>query len=81
MSLRDRDGAGLSGPDNRVPSMARRILTAGFFHETHTFVAETTRWADFDVVRGAEVPRKRGDGSPTGWLLEEAERQGLLVTP
>jgi len=61
--------------------MARRILTAGFFHETHTFVAETTRWADFDVVCGAEVLRKRGDGSPTDGFLEEAERQGFVVIP
>lgn len=61
--------------------MAKRILTAGFFHETHTFVAETTRWADFDVVYGDAVMRKRGDGSPTDGFLEEAERQGFAVIP
>ncbi len=61
--------------------MTKRILTAGFFHETHTFVAETTRWSDFDVVRGDEVRGKRGDGSPTDGFLEEAERQGFAVFP
>ncbi len=58
-----------------------RILTAGFFHETHTFVDEVTRWSDFDVAYGEEVRRKRGDGSPTDGFLQEAERQGFEVIP
>lgn len=59
----------------------RRILTAGFFHETHTFVDDVTGWADFDVARDGAVLRKRGDGSPTDGFLEEAERQGFEVVP
>ena len=61
--------------------MKPRILTAGFFHETHTFVDEVTRWEDFDVAVGAAVLRKRGDGSPTDGFLEQAEREGLAVIP
>ncbi len=59
--------------------MKRRILTAGFFHETHTFVDEVTRWTDFDVAVGDDVLRKRGDGSPTDGFLEEAARQDFEV--
>lgn len=61
--------------------MKPRILFAGLFHETHTFVAERTRWEDFDVVRGEAVFGKRGDASPTDGFLEEAERQGFEVLP
>ncbi len=61
--------------------MKPRILTAGFFHETHTFVDELTRWEDFSVARGADVFQKRGDASPTDGFLEEAARQGLEVIP
>ncbi len=62
-------------------SRRRRILTAGFFHETHTFVDDVTGWADFDIARDEGVLRKRGDGSPTDGFLEEAERQGFDVVP
>ena len=61
--------------------MKPRILSAGFFHETHTFVDDVTRWEDFDVVTDAAVLSKRGDGSPTDGFLEEAERQGFEVIP
>ena len=61
--------------------MKPRILSAGFFHETHTFVDDVTRWENFDVVRDAAVLGKRGDGSPTDGFLEEAERQGFEVIP
>ena len=59
--------------------MKPRILYAGFFHETHTFVDEVTPWADFDVALGNAVLAKRGDGSPTDGFLEEAARQGFEV--
>lgn len=61
--------------------MAYRILTAGFFHETHTFVDQVTCWDDFDVVVDEAVGRKRGDGSPTDGFLEEAAEQGFKVIP
>ena len=61
--------------------MKPRILTAGFFHETHTFVDELTQWKDFSVARGADVFKKHGDASPTDGFLEEAARQGFEVIP
>jgi microcystin degradation protein MlrC len=61
--------------------MKPRILYAGFFHETHTFVDDVTRWADFDVALGDAVLAKHGDGSPTDGFLDEAARQGFAVIP
>lgn len=58
-----------------------RILLAGLFHETHTFLPERTRWEDFEVVMDAAVLGKRGDASPTDGFLEEAERLELEVVP
>lgn len=61
--------------------MKPRILYAGFFHETHTFVEDVTQWADFDVAFGDAVMAKRGDGSPTDGFLEEAARLEFEVIP
>jgi microcystin degradation protein MlrC len=61
--------------------MKPRILFAGLFHETHTFVDEVTRWHDFEVVRGEAILKKLGDASPTDGFLEEAQRLGFEVIP
>ena len=61
--------------------MKPRILLAGFFHETHTFVDDVTTWEDFDVALGEAVLGKRGDGSPTDGFLAEAARQQFEVVP
>ena len=44
--------------------MKPRILFAGLFHETHTFVDGTTGWNNFLVSRGDEILAKKGDASP-----------------
>jgi microcystin degradation protein MlrC len=59
----------------------RRILFAGLFHETHTFVDEITRLDDFTIYRGEDILRRRGDGSTTDGFLEVAETQGWEVVP
>lgn len=59
----------------------RRILFAGLFHETHTFVEEVTRLDDFTVHRGEEILRRRHDGSTTDGFLEVAETYGWEVVP
>ncbi len=61
--------------------MKPRILFGGLFHETHTFLDQTTRWEDFEVTRGADILAKKGDESPTAGFLEEAERHGWEVVP
>lgn len=59
----------------------RRILLAGFFHETHTFVTDRTPLADFDVRRGDDLLARTGDGSTVDGFLEVAEAHGWSVVP
>ena len=61
--------------------MKPRILLAGLYHETHTFLAETTPWGDFEVALGAEVLAKEGDQSPTDGFLGVAREAGWEVIP
>lgn len=61
--------------------MNARILFGGIFHETHTFLEETTTWADFDVTCGEDILNKSGDGSPTDGFLDAAKRLSLSVVP
>jgi len=57
--------------------MKPRILFAGLFHETHTFVDGTTGWNNFLVSRGDEILAKKGDASPTDGFLTTADELGI----
>lgn len=59
----------------------KRILLAGLFHETNTFAPGEMGLDQFDVKRGASILQGKGDGSPIGAFLEEAERFGWEVVP
>jgi microcystin degradation protein MlrC len=59
----------------------KRILFAGLFHETHSFLGVPTRWEDFAVSRGEEILAKRGDESPIDGFLEVAEACDWQVIP
>lgn len=59
----------------------RRILLAGLFHETHTFVDEVTGLAEYTINRGPQILARRGDGSTLDGFLEVAEREGWHVVP
>jgi len=59
----------------------RRVLFAGLFHETHTFVEGTTGLQDCAILRGDEMLRCRGDSSPLGGALESAQEFGWEVLP
>jgi len=61
--------------------MSARILFGSFFHETHTFLEETTTWADFTVTRDEDIMAKIGDASPTDGFLTTALELGLTVVP
>ncbi|MHB2165576.1 M81 family metallopeptidase [Alsobacter sp. R-9] len=61
--------------------MARRILLAGLFHETHTFLEEITGAADMRTRSGQELLTRRGDASTVDGFLEVAERHGWTVIP
>ncbi len=58
-----------------------RILLAGLFHETHTFVDDRTGVAAFAVLRGAELLHVKGDGSPLGAVVARAVQLGWEVVP
>lgn len=58
-----------------------RVLIAGLFHETHTFLDEVTPLAQFQVTRGRDILASEGDGSPLGGALEAAARFGWDVVP
>ena len=64
-----------------MPAMRRRVLIAGLFHETHTFLTERTPWSLFSVRRGLEFFTARGDGSPLAGVLEIADEYGWEVIP
>ena len=59
----------------------RRILFAGFFHETHTFVTDMTPLADFKFCRGADQLARAGDGSTIDGFLEVAARENWDLVP
>ncbi|MFO7590031.1 MAG: M81 family metallopeptidase, partial [Acidimicrobiia bacterium] len=61
--------------------MSARVLLAGLFHETHTFLEGTTPLDAFEIREGAELLTARGDGSPIDGFLEVAERHRWQVVP
>jgi microcystin degradation protein MlrC len=61
--------------------MPKRVLLAGLFHETHTFLDGTTGLADFSVRRQNELFEASGDGSPLCGVLEVAASCRWDVVP
>lgn len=58
-----------------------RVLFAGLFHETHTFVESTTPLESFAVAKGPAMLRSLGDSSPLGGALEAATACGWEIIP
>jgi microcystin degradation protein MlrC len=61
--------------------MNKRVLLAGLFHETHTFLDGVTTLDDFAIRRGGEIFDAAGDGSPLSGALEVAASCGWDVRP
>jgi microcystin degradation protein MlrC len=61
-----------------VPS---RVVVAGLFHETHTFLDGVTPLADFSARYGDQLFDARGDGSPLGGVLDVALDKHWQVLP
>lgn len=61
--------------------MKPRVLFAGLFHETNTFIDSPTRWEDFAVATGTDIMAKSGDDSPAAGFLGEAADCGWEVVP
>ena len=62
-------------------SQPRRVLVAGLFHETHTFVDDSTPLSAFEFRLGDATLGCRGDASPLGGALELACGFGWQVEP
>ena len=58
-----------------------RILLGGFFHETNTFVSQTTRLEHFAIRRDQALLDRAGDGSTVDGFLEVAAAKGWDVVP
>lgn len=61
--------------------MSKRVVFAGLFHETHTFLEGSTGWRDFIVRRDEEFFHEAGDSSPLGGAIESAREYGWDVIP
>lgn len=63
----------------RTPS--KRILIAGLFHETHTFLTDPTPRSAFRFLHGDDLLSVAGDASPLGGVLEFAQQHHWHVLP
>ncbi len=61
--------------------MKKRVLIAGLFHETHTFLETPTSLDGFSIRTGEEILDATGDGSPLAGALEVACSCGWEVLP
>jgi microcystin degradation protein MlrC len=59
----------------------KRVLIAGMFHETHTFLPGQTGLDQFLISRGEELLAAIGDASPLAGTLETARDCGWEVVP
>ena len=59
----------------------KRVLFAGLFHETHTFLEGLTGHDAFQIRRGTEMHACTGDSSPLGGALAFAAEAGWEVLP
>ena len=61
--------------------MSRTVLIGGIFHETHSFVDDTTRLGDFQIRRGDALLACAGDASPLGGVLEYTASRDWQLHP
>lgn len=59
----------------------KRVLLAGLFHETHTFLEGVTPLEAFELRRGEALLAARGDGSPMAGAIEVADDAGWTLIP
>ena len=65
--------------------MSKTVLLAGLFHETHTFLQQTTgidAFAEMALNTGQDViANNLGNGSPTDGFLSYANERGWKLIP
>jgi alditol oxidase len=59
----------------------KRVLLAGLYHETNTFLRATSGLSDFDVKIGEEIWAAEGDVSPLSGALEVGRHSGWDLVP
>ncbi len=62
-------------------SLRKRVILAGIFHETHSFLDELTTLSDCDIEVGDEMLQHRGDASPLAGVLDVADRCNWSLRP
>jgi len=60
---------------------SKRVLLAGLFHETHTFVDGTTPLEEFETTRGEQLLATQGDASPMAGVVETGLGLGWEFVP
>lgn len=61
--------------------MRRRVLLAGLFHQTNTFVSGRTSLEDFEIFRGGEMLQAVDTVSPLAGVVDAAGENGWEVLP
>jgi len=61
--------------------MSRTVLIGGIFHETHSFVDDTTPLGDFQIRLGDALLACAGDASPLGGVLEHTASRDWQLHP
>lgn len=59
----------------------KRVLLAGLYHGTNTFLGGRTMLEDFETKRGDEILRAEGSDSPSAGVLEVAGERNWEVLP
>lgn len=60
---------------------SKRVLVAGLFHETHTFLDGLTGLNDFQTLHGEALLGATGDSSPLAGAVETGHRLGWTFEP
>ena len=61
--------------------MAKRVILAGIYHETHTFLEGYTPLEEFEIRRGDELLASAGDVSPLAGAVEAALEAQWEIVP
>ena len=61
--------------------MNKRVLIAGLYHETNTFLEGSTGMEDFEILRGEELVLRAGDTSPLAGAIESAVESRWDILP
>lgn len=61
--------------------MPHRVILAGLFHETHTFLTPKLGLKDFHELIGDQLLKAEGDGSPLAAMVEVGREKGWEIIP